>query len=596
MSSKYRKSSKFVENKKMLFIKPPKNTAHKGDNMSMNTLPDNFILQGGKYKIQGVLGQGGFGITYLAQQVMLGRTVAVKEFFMRDLCNRDAVTFRVSVGATGSEALVNRFKDKFLKEARLIAGMGDRHIVRIHDIFEENGTAYYVMEHISGGSLDSLVRKGTLKEMDALRITKEIGEALGYVHSRNVLHLDVKPSNILFRPNGEAVLIDFGISKRYDEEGEETSGSPAAISKGYAPIEQYNHSLHNFSPATDVYSLGATMFKMLTGNTPPEATLLLDEDFPHCPVGVSPQIWKAVEKAMRPSRKQRFQTVAEFINAFGGVTPKRQAARITTELDEETKALDAPPEKIALRESFRKYTVNGVSFEMILVHPGKFAMGATSEMKNPWDDECPAHLVTITKPYYLGKTVVTQALWKAVMGNNPAHYNGKTFWNSIMGTEAKQNCDNKPVESVSWKDCKVFIDKLNALTGLTFRLPTEAEWEFAARGGNKSRHFQFSGSNDLNEVAWYDKNSGKNTQDVATKLPNELGLYDMSGNVYEWCEDWYGLYDASEQTDPIGPANGLYRIARGGSWRITPRRARSSHRSYDLPDRRDNSLGFRLAL
>ena len=194
----------------MLFIKPPKNTAHKGDNMSMNTLPDNFILQGGKYKIQGVLGQGGFGITYLAQQVMLGRTVAVKEFFMRDLCNRDAVTFRVSVGATGSEALVNRFKDKFLKEARLIAGMGDRHIVRIHDIFEENGTAYYVMEHISGGSLDSLVRKGTLKEMDALRITKEIGEALGYVHSRNVLHLDVKPSNILFRHNGGDQRISSG--------------------------------------------------------------------------------------------------------------------------------------------------------------------------------------------------------------------------------------------------------------------------------------------------------------------------------------------------------------------------------------------------
>ena len=534
-------------------------------------------------------------ITFIGD-VMLGRMVAVKEFFMRDLCNRDQATLRVSVGATGSEVLVNRFKDKFLKEARLIAGMGERHIVRIHDIFEENGTAYYVMEHINGGSLDSLVRKGALKETDALRITKEIGEALGYVHSRNVLHLDVKPSNILFRSNGEAVLIDFGISKRYDEGGEETSGSPAAISKGYAPIEQYNQSLHNFSPATDVYSLGATLFKMLTGNTPPEASLLLDEGFPRCPVGVSPQVWKAVEKAMRPSRKLRFQTVAEFITAFGVVSPQRQGVRITTELDEETKVLETPPGKIAIKESFKKYTVNGVSFEMVLVQPGKFTMGATSEMMNPWDDEKPAHFVTLTKHYYLGKTVVTQALWKAVMGSNPARFNGKTFWKSIMGKEIDNSCDNRPVESVCWNACQEFITKLNMLTGQSFRLPTEAEWEFAARGGNQSRHCQFSGSDDFKEVAWYVMNSGNATHDVATKQPNELGLYDMSGNVWEWCEDWYGLYDGSEKTDPTGPATGVYRIARGGSWRVIPRRLRSCGRSYELPDISVDHLGFRLAL
>lgn len=562
----------------------------------MNTLPTNAILQGGKYKIQGVLGQGGFGITYLAQQVMLGRMVAVKEFFMRDLCNRDQALMHVSVGAEGSEELVRLFKEKFLKEARLIAGMGDKHIVRIHDIFEENGTAYYVMEHIDGGSLDNLIKKGTLKEAEAIRITKEIGEALGYIHSRNVLHLDVKPSNILFRLNGESVLIDFGISKRYDEGGEETSGSPTAISKGYAPIEQYNHGLHNFSPATDVYSLGATLFKMLTGNTPPEASLLLDEDFPRCPVGVSSEIWKAVEKAMSPGRKQRFQTVAEFIAALEVISPRPQTGRRITVLDEETKVLGTTPPKSAKREQKMTCSVNGVSFEMVLVQPGKFTMGATSEMMDPWDDEKPAHFVTLTKHYYLGKTVVTQALWKAVMGNNPARFNGKTFWKSIMGKDTENSCDNRPVESVSWNDCQEFITKLNVLTGQTFRLPTEAEWEFAARGGNQSRHCQFSGSDDFKEVAWYVMNSGHATHDVATKQPNELGLYDMSGNVWEWCEDWYGLYDVSEKTDPTGPTTGVYRIARGGSWRVIPRRLRSCGRSYELPDVSVDHLGFRLAL
>lgn len=301
----------------------------------MGTLQPQTTLQGGKYKIIRTLGQGGFGITYLAEQVMLGRKVAIKEFFMKDLCNRDEVTARVSVGSVGSVEMVERFKEKFLKEARLIAGMDNHHIVRIHDIFEENGTAYYVMEYINGGSVDGLIKNGALEEKHALTIANEVAEALTYIHNQNVLHLDVKPSNLLLRKNGEVVLIDFGISKQYDVEGGQTSTTPAGVSKGYAPIEQYNQGLQNFSPATDIYSLGATMYKMLTGETPPEAPMFLDsEDFPSHPSNVSQHIWNAIEKAMEPKRKYRFQTVEDFLKALKMKNGEKEDVTVPSEIVE----------------------------------------------------------------------------------------------------------------------------------------------------------------------------------------------------------------------------------------------------------------------
>lgn len=291
-------------------------------------------LQNGKYKIIKLLGQGGFGITYLAEQVMLGRKVAVKEFFIKYLCNRDNDTSHVSVGSTGNLEMVERFKEKFLKEARIIAKMENNHIVRIHDIFEENGTAYYIMEYIDGGSVDELVKNNALSENQAIKIVFQIGEALSYIHAQNVLHLDVKPSNILLRPNGDAVLIDFGISKRYDVDGEQTSTTPTGVSKGFAPIEQYNQGLRNFSPATDVYSLGATLYKMLTGQTPPEAPTLLDTDeFPVCPFGIRTNLWKAIEKAMNPRRKYRFQNVVEFISALNVQSSKTYDKHIASVTD-----------------------------------------------------------------------------------------------------------------------------------------------------------------------------------------------------------------------------------------------------------------------
>ena len=218
------------------------------------------------------------------------------------------------------------------------------------------------------------------------------------------------------------------------------------------------------------------------------------------------------------------------------------------------------------------FTVKGVEFTMIAVEGGTFTMGATPEQGSDAEDwEKPTHQVTLSS-YYIGETEVTQTLWQAVMGKNPSWYKG----------------DNLPVEEVSWNDCQDFIKKLNALTGKNFRLPTEAEWEYAARGGNKSSGYKYSGSNNITDVAWYINNSGSKTYPVKTKQANELGIYDMSGNVWEWCQDWYGKYGS--------PTFGTRRVNRGGGWLGNAMNCRSSNRSYEDHNIGENSLGLRLAL
>ena len=272
-------------------------------------------LQNGKYRIIDVLGQGGFGITYLAQQVSLGRKVAIKEFFMKEHCNRDETSSFVSVPSMGSRDLVEHFKQKFLKEARTIASFTSSSIVNVFDVFEENGTAYYVMEYLEGDSLKAIVdREGAIPEETAVKYIRQIGSALSEIHSKKLVHLDIKPANIMLNFKGEAVLIDFGISKHYDETGSQTSSGLVGLSEGYAPMEQYKKGgLTSFSPATDIYSLGATLFKLLTGQTPPHASDVNDDGLPPMPETLSATVRKAVESAMQPRRKDRPQSVKEFI-------------------------------------------------------------------------------------------------------------------------------------------------------------------------------------------------------------------------------------------------------------------------------------------
>ncbi len=287
----------------------------------MQELKTGSTLQDGKYSIVRKLGQGGFGITYEGEQTGLNRRVAIKEFFMKDYCNRNDDTSHVTIGSEGSRDMVAEYRRKFLKEAQLIASMEDvPHIIRIYDIFEENETAYYVMAFVDGGSLKDLVkRESRLSEQQAVGYIAQVGEALAKLHERNILHLDIKPDNVLLTPQGEAMLIDFGVSKHYDEKGSQTSSTPLGLSKGYAPTEQYQQGgMSQFTPATDVYSLAATLYNLLTAQVPPEANVIFEDGFPERPSYVSAPLWQAIEQAMKPRRKDRTQTVNEFLRALDG--------------------------------------------------------------------------------------------------------------------------------------------------------------------------------------------------------------------------------------------------------------------------------------
>lgn len=227
------------------------------------------------------------------------------------------------------------------------------------------------------------------------------------------------------------------------------------------------------------------------------------------------------------------------------------------------------------------YYVNSVPFKMVYVQGGTFWMGATDEQAGDYQsNETPVNRVHLSS-YYIGQTEVTQELWREVMGTNPSNFLGDL---------------QRPVEQVSWNDCQTFLSRLNELTGKNFRLLTEAEWEFAARGGNKSKGYKYAGSNTIGDVAWYTSNSSSKTHAVASKAPNELGLYDMSGNVWEWVNDWYGSYTSGEKTDPTGPATGSNRVSRGGGWFYSATCCRVSYRYYRTPSSTYYYLGLRLAL
>lgn len=284
---------------------------------STYSLPVGSTLMQGKYRIVAVLGQGGFGITYKGEHTMLGTTVAIKEFFMKGACERDENSTHVTTSQSNSE-LASRFRTKFLKEAKTLAVLKHPNIIRVFDVFEDNGTAYYVMDYIEGNNLSDIVEgKGRLSEPLALKYIRQVANALNYLHQKKLLHLDVKPANILLDKNtGNAILIDFGVSKQYDQDGQQTSTTPPAISKGYSPVEQYaqGSNVKTFSPATDIYSLAATLYKLVTGNTPPESNLLLNEDeqLPPYPSNVSETTRNAIAECLQ-TRKKRPQSISEFL-------------------------------------------------------------------------------------------------------------------------------------------------------------------------------------------------------------------------------------------------------------------------------------------
>ena len=290
----------------------------------MQYLSSDTILQGGRYRIVKMLGEGGFGITYLGIQIGLERQIVIKEFFMKDYCERDEFSNLLYVPTSGNRDFVARFKEKFLKEARHIAKLNHPNIVSIIDVFEENGTAYYAMEFAEGGSLaDKVEREGCLSEEVATRYILQVANALKYIHQRNMNHLDVKPGNIMLNENDNVILIDFGLSKQYDvSTGHQTSTTPVGISHGYAPIEQYKEGgVAEFSPETDIYSLGATFYYLLTGVRPPGSLEISEDGLPIDLLqakNVSRKTISAICNAMKTRKKDRTHDISIFIQELAG--------------------------------------------------------------------------------------------------------------------------------------------------------------------------------------------------------------------------------------------------------------------------------------
>ena len=296
-------------------------------------------------------------------------------------------------------------------------------------------------------------------------------------------------------------------------------------------------------------------------------------------VGTSPDIFRNL---MVGSHTVELRADGYAVKREQVTVEENKTAMLTGALERQQAAQTAMPVSVASNSgaAVETITVNGVSFNMVRVEGGTFKMGATREQGlDAYDWENPVHKVTLST-YSIGETEVTQALWQAVMGKNPSRYKGS----------------NRPVGQVSWNDCQEFIERLNTLTGRRFRLPTEAEWEYAARGGKKSRGYKYSGSNKIADVAWYYSNSRSPTHEVKTKQSNELGLYDMSGNVNEWCQDWYGSYSSGSQTNPTGLSTGFQRVFRGGDWNSYARDCRSSYRFCNTPSHRSDAIGLRLCL
>ncbi len=615
-------------------------------------LPVGTLLQGGKYRIERHLSSGGFGNTYVATNTKFEEQVAIKEFFMRGVSGRGADAVTVSVSNEENTAQFNGQMEKFRKEARRLRRLRNDHIVAVHDLFDENGTAYYEMDLIKGESLSERMKRTgqPLAEQEALSILDQVLDALQVVHAQGLYHLDLKPANIMVDGQGRALLIDFGASKQMSQnDGYSVSTSSAlAFTPGYAPLEQTEQNLKAFGPWTDLYALGATLYKLLTNQTPPSASELLVSRAPlEFPTPISQRVQQLIAWMMAPAYVDRPQSVAAVRQFLTGSHPLDESTQLVQEdpVAEETELIEKPkpqpkpqpqpapnPQPVyepqpspnggkmwigigvgiaavvvtvivvtlfllkdpsiasvpaddigqttvnSEPQADEVITVNGVSFGMMKVQGGTFTMGATSEHgSDVYDDETLAHQVTLST-FYIGQTEVTQELWQAVMGSNPSTFKGA----------------KRPVERVSWEDCQNFIRELNSLTGRRFRLPTEAEWEYAARGGNKGNGHEYAGSCDIDNVAWYSDNSGSQTHNVATKQPNELGLYDMAGNVCEWCQDWDGSYSSGSQTNPTGPSSGSLRVGRGGSWHDDARSCRVLSRYAITPSLSLHHHGLRL--
>jgi formylglycine-generating enzyme required for sulfatase activity len=482
---------------------------------------DMEIVDLSRYEVQETLGKGGMGEVLLATDTRLNRKVAIK---------------RMLGDAVKSQTAVKRF----LTEAQSIAALNHFNIVQIHDYGRDKDGPFLIMEYVGGGSLLDKCREGALPLEEAVNLVCQLCDGLGMAHDAGIIHRDIKPANVLLTSRGEPKLTDFGLARQRAGDTGQTAAGAVLGTLDFMPPEQRRDATQTDN-RSDLWSLAATLYQLVSGEPP--RVIDLDE--------VPQELRTTLSKALKTKPDARYQTAREFRDVLRGCVPSA-APEVATPV-----AASPAPEVTGEPAS--------IGMQFVAIPAGTFTMGDA----NGFDDETP-HQVTLTQPFELGVYEVTQEQYEAVMGTNPSSFEGP------------QN----PVEQVSWDDAVEFCRKLSELpaeksAGYVYRLPTEAEWEYACRAGTTTKYSFGDSDSELGDYAWYCSNSAypksggfwsglfkeasSNHHPVGGKKPNAWGLYDMHGNVWEWCQDWRGDYPSGAVTDPTGAASGEYRVLRGGA-------------------------------
>ena len=612
---------------------------------SQNRLRNLYFQPGdtiaGRYEYVRELGHGGMGRVYLCRDTMAnGRLMAVKTVpdILRD--DHDAVAM-----------LQCEYDNMF--------NLTNDGIVAVRNLVKDDYRFYVVMDYAEGETLETYLKRVRRPDSSVtFDVARRLAAALDYANGKGMVHRDVKPGNVMVQIDGSDVksvkLLDFGLGLHIRESVSHVSGVMTSGTPAYKSPEQWRPDLYDdkLTKQSDQYSLAALVYEMLagTGRYPFHNYDLTT--FPNAVLNVPPKrlddqpahVNDALQKALAKKPEDRFDNCTAFMKAMTTkseaklsiqppkpveppkttvspaasqqMEPKPQPISVATKTDGKASkrwmwilAVVALIGVLALiagvsaeREKTHPLTVNsyqqgedrvvelnGVKMTLKHITAGTFMMGSPiSEIGRDRNEV--QHRVTLTRDYWLGETEVTQEQYRAVTGKNPSDVDkGEAY----------------PVKNVSWVEAMAFCERLtkverangNLPEGYEYTLPTETQWEYAARGGHRgSGHHVYSGSDAIYDVAWYDGNSNRSTHPVRQKCANELGLYDMSGNVWEWCRDWYGDYPTGSVTDPTGPLSGSRRVLRGGSWSYNARGCRSAVRGDDFPSGRNLHIGFRVAL
>ncbi len=578
------------------------------------------------------LGRGGMGVVFLARQVSLNRQVAIK------------LLPRLERAESAARA------ERFRREAELMARVSHPNVVPIYDFGVADGRPYLVMEYVEGGDLRrSIVADRPLDAARVRGLIDPIARALTCLHRAGILHRDLKPANILMRDGQTPKVADFGIAVPGGLTGNGTG--PAPGTPGYAAPEQ-KYGL-KVDERCDQYSLAAVAYELLTGRRPLSTSPDPPSRFNR---GISSEVDETILRGLSEDRDDRFATVGEFADSLdrGLAASLRPRARRawpiaaalvalallvvvvasmagrrssgTTPHVETTVAPDraaggggsvvkAPNAEEPNQEPPASFK-NQLGMTMLLIRPGDFTMGSPPEDADAWADERPQHRVSLTVPFYLAECEVTNRQFRTFVeragykteaersGLGGHIYDAKTKnlvrdprWTFRTPRPGRVPADDEPVVQVSWNDARAFCDWLEALTGHPYRLPSEAEWEYACRAGTTTRWSTGKDPATLDDAAWTLRNAEDHIHPVGQKKANAWGLRDMHGNAWEWCEDWFGGYPSEPVTDPRGLARGDKKALRGGSWDYdTVSRTSSASRVPDPPDRAHFTHGFRVAM